>query len=133
MRLGQETIKFAERGLMKISDLLEFKDEQYFIKVKNRRYRIIEKKPIILLNKDDSVQRFLDSADNKLTLCLAFSDRVLILPGCFWDLFRQVAEQFIQIDQAIGICIRFALQSLEQIIGKKPVFITIIFFANLIG
>jgi len=43
MRLGQETIKFAERGLMKISDLLEFRDEQYFIKVKNRRYRIIEK------------------------------------------------------------------------------------------
>ena len=43
MRLGQETIKFAERGLMKISDLLEFKDDQYFINVKNRRYRIIEK------------------------------------------------------------------------------------------
>ena len=43
MRLGQENIKFAERGLMKISDLLEFRDEQYFIKVKNRRYRIIEK------------------------------------------------------------------------------------------
>jgi hypothetical protein len=43
MRLGQETIKFAERGLMKISDLLEFKDDQYFIKVKNRRYRIVEK------------------------------------------------------------------------------------------
>ena len=43
MRLGQETIKFAERGLMKISDLLEFEDDQYLIKVKNRRYRIIEK------------------------------------------------------------------------------------------
>ena len=43
MRLGQEIIKFTERGLMKISDLLEFKDEQYFIKVKNRRYRIVEK------------------------------------------------------------------------------------------
>ena len=43
MRLGQETIKFAERGLMKISDLLEFRDEQYFIKVKNRRYRIVQK------------------------------------------------------------------------------------------
>ena len=40
MRLGQETIKFVERGLMKISNLLEFKDEQYFVKVKNRRYRI---------------------------------------------------------------------------------------------
>jgi len=43
MRLGQETIKFAERGLMKMSDLLEFKDDQYFIKVKNRRYRIDQK------------------------------------------------------------------------------------------
>ena len=43
MRLGQEIIKFTERGLMKMSDLLEFKDEQYFIKVKNRRYRIVEK------------------------------------------------------------------------------------------
>src|SRR5210317_480837 len=43
MRLGQETIKFAERGLMKMSDLLEFKDDQYFIKVKNRRYRIVQK------------------------------------------------------------------------------------------
>jgi len=43
MRLGQETIKFAERGLMKISDLLEFKDDQYLIKVKNRRYRIVQK------------------------------------------------------------------------------------------
>jgi hypothetical protein len=43
MRMGEETIKFAERGLMKISDLLEFSDEQYFIKVKNRRYRIEKK------------------------------------------------------------------------------------------
>jgi hypothetical protein len=43
MRLGQETIKFVERGLMKISDLLEFKDDQYFIKVKNRKYRIVQK------------------------------------------------------------------------------------------
>jgi hypothetical protein len=43
MQLSQETIKFAERGLMKISDLLEFKDDQYFIKIKNRRYRILQK------------------------------------------------------------------------------------------
>ena len=43
MRLGQETIKFSDRGLMKISDLLEFKDDRYFIKVKNRRYRIVQK------------------------------------------------------------------------------------------
>ena len=43
MRTGNETIKFTDRGLMKISDLLEFSDEQYFIKVKNRKYRIVEK------------------------------------------------------------------------------------------
>ena len=43
MRMGKETIKFTERGLMKISDLLEFSDEQYFIKVKNRKYRIENK------------------------------------------------------------------------------------------
>ena len=43
MRLGQETIKFTERGLMKISDLMEFSDEHYFIKVGKRRYRIVEK------------------------------------------------------------------------------------------
>ena len=43
MRLGDETIKFTERGLMKISDLLEYDNDQYFIKVKNRRYRILQK------------------------------------------------------------------------------------------
>jgi hypothetical protein len=43
MRMGKEIIKFAERGLMKISDLLEFSDEQYFIKIKTRRYRILQK------------------------------------------------------------------------------------------
>ena len=43
MRMGPETIKFTERGLMRISDLLEYSDEQYFIKVKNRRYRIAQK------------------------------------------------------------------------------------------
>lgn len=43
MRVRSEIIKFAGRGLMKISDLLEFKDDEYFIKVKNRRYRIVEK------------------------------------------------------------------------------------------
>ena len=43
MRMGAETIKFTERGLMKISDLLEYDNDQYFIKVKNRRYRILQK------------------------------------------------------------------------------------------
>jgi hypothetical protein len=43
MRMREETIKFTERGLMKISDLLEYDNDQYIIKVKNRRYRILQK------------------------------------------------------------------------------------------
>jgi hypothetical protein len=43
MRMGAETIKFTQRGLMKISDLLEYDNDRYFIKVKNRRYRILQK------------------------------------------------------------------------------------------
>ena len=43
MQTGEENIKFIERGLMKISDLLEFTDNRYFIKVNNRRYRIPQK------------------------------------------------------------------------------------------
>ena len=43
MQSGDENIKFVERGLMKISDLLEFTNDQYFKKVKNRRYRIPQK------------------------------------------------------------------------------------------
>jgi len=43
MRLGPEIIKFTERGLMKISDLMEYSDENYFIRIKNRRYRIVQK------------------------------------------------------------------------------------------
>jgi hypothetical protein len=43
MQSGGENIKFVERGLMKISDLLEFTNDQYLIKVKNRRYRIPQK------------------------------------------------------------------------------------------
>ena len=43
MKLGAETIKFTERGLLKISDLLEFEDKKYFIQIKNRRYKIPEK------------------------------------------------------------------------------------------
>ena len=43
MRMREETIKFTERGLMKISDLLEYDNDKYFIKVKNRRYRILQK------------------------------------------------------------------------------------------
>jgi hypothetical protein len=43
MRMGEETIKFAERGLMKISDLLEYDNDQYFIKMNNRKYKILQK------------------------------------------------------------------------------------------
>ena len=43
MRMGAETIKFGERGLMKISDLMEYDNDQYFIKIRNRRYRILQK------------------------------------------------------------------------------------------
>ena len=43
MRMGGETIKFTERGLMKISDLLEYDNEFYFIRIKNRRYRVNQK------------------------------------------------------------------------------------------
>jgi hypothetical protein len=40
--MGKEIIRFAERALMKISDVLEFSDEQYLIKVKGKKYRISE-------------------------------------------------------------------------------------------
>ncbi len=43
MRMEEETIKFAERGLMKIADLLEYDNDQYFISVKNRSYKILQK------------------------------------------------------------------------------------------
>jgi hypothetical protein len=40
MRMGEENIKFTERGLMKISDLLEYENDVYFIRIRNRRYRV---------------------------------------------------------------------------------------------
>ena len=40
MQIGEERIKFAERGLMKISDFIEYDNQQYYIRVKNRRYKI---------------------------------------------------------------------------------------------
>jgi hypothetical protein len=43
MKLGAEIVKFTERGLLKISDLLIFEDPNYFIKVKNKKYKIPEK------------------------------------------------------------------------------------------
>lgn len=43
MRMGVEIIKFTDRGLLKISDRMVFDNETYFIKVKNRKYKIVEK------------------------------------------------------------------------------------------
>ncbi len=40
MHLGDEVIKFAEQGLMKIAPFLEEEADQMFIRSKNRRYRI---------------------------------------------------------------------------------------------
>ena len=40
MKRGEETIKFSERGLMRISDFLQYDNNQYFIEVKSRKYKI---------------------------------------------------------------------------------------------
>ena len=40
MTQGDEIIKFAEQGLMKISEFLEYEDDRYYIRVKGRRYAI---------------------------------------------------------------------------------------------
>ena len=40
MRLGDEIIKFAEQGLMKIAPFLEEDDDGLFIRSKNRSYRL---------------------------------------------------------------------------------------------
>lgn len=40
MHMGEETIKFAEQGLMKIAHDLEDEDGQLYIRSKNRRYKI---------------------------------------------------------------------------------------------
>ena len=40
MHLGDEIVKFAEQGLMKIAPFLEEDDDGLFIRSKNRRYRI---------------------------------------------------------------------------------------------
>lgn len=40
--LEEERVKFSERSLMKISDLLEFEDNRYFMKLKDKRYRLQE-------------------------------------------------------------------------------------------
>ncbi len=40
MRMGDETIKFVEHGLMKMAPFLEDKDGQYYVRLKDRRYSI---------------------------------------------------------------------------------------------
>ncbi len=40
MHMGEEIIKFAEQGLMKIAQLLEEENDQLYIRVKDRRYKI---------------------------------------------------------------------------------------------
>jgi hypothetical protein len=47
MTEGDEIIKFTEQGLMKISDLLEYEDDRYFIRVKGRRYAIKDAAPTL--------------------------------------------------------------------------------------
>ncbi len=40
MRMGDETIKFVEHGLMKMAPLLEDEDGRFYIRLKDERYRI---------------------------------------------------------------------------------------------
>ncbi|UCF95070.1 MAG: MFS transporter permease [Desulfobacterales bacterium] len=42
MRLGKDFIKFTERALMRISELLQYQNHQYYIKVGERKYKIPE-------------------------------------------------------------------------------------------
>jgi hypothetical protein len=44
MHMEDEIIKFSEHGLMKIANLLEDENDQLYIRFKNRRYRISNKK-----------------------------------------------------------------------------------------
>ncbi len=48
MQLAREQIKFSEQSLLKISDLIEEENEQYFIRIKKRRYRIRKRKERLL-------------------------------------------------------------------------------------
>ena len=48
MHLDGEIIKFAERGLFKIAQLIEEIDDRFYIRVKNRRYRIPAKTDEVL-------------------------------------------------------------------------------------
>ncbi len=40
MRYGEEQIKFTDKGLLRISDIIEYNNNQYDIRVNNRKYKI---------------------------------------------------------------------------------------------
>jgi hypothetical protein len=40
MNLGEDLIKFSENGLVRIADLIEYENDQYFMRVRDRRYKI---------------------------------------------------------------------------------------------
>ena len=40
MHIGEERIKFTEKSLVKIAALIECYNDQYVIKVNNRKYKI---------------------------------------------------------------------------------------------
>jgi hypothetical protein len=44
LRRGDERIKFTERALMKLADLLEFTDGAYYLRLASGRYRIPDKR-----------------------------------------------------------------------------------------
>jgi hypothetical protein len=43
MHMGEERVKFSPDSLVKLSHLMEYTDDRYFITVKGRRYRIAKK------------------------------------------------------------------------------------------
>jgi hypothetical protein len=38
--MGEDQIKFSEHGLVRIADLIEYENDQYFMRVRHRRYKI---------------------------------------------------------------------------------------------
>jgi hypothetical protein len=43
MRLGDDPIKFTENSLVKIAEMLQFQEDESFIRVGGRKYRIEER------------------------------------------------------------------------------------------
>ena len=40
MQAGQDTVKFIERGLMKVSKIMTFENDQYYISMNGKKYKI---------------------------------------------------------------------------------------------